>query len=120
MSIDRLLRQPLTVQTVGSATTDAYGNSVPGVTSTFIALGFLEQGVSTEFQTDRDTSVSTWTAHIRVNRLDGAAWVPTVIGPLDRISFQGQIFQVSGVPEHAFNPRLQAVSHLICKLTVVT
>ncbi|TFB96528.1 MULTISPECIES: hypothetical protein [unclassified Cryobacterium] len=121
MSLNQLLTQPLSVQTMGAPTKDAYGDEIPGGLGTpFVVLGFLEQKASVEFQADRDTTVSDWVAHMRVTRLSGATWIPTLIGHLDQITFQGQLFQVNGVPEHAYNPRLQAVSHLICKLVAIS
>ena len=105
---------------MGASTKDAYGDEVPGALGApFVVLGFLEQKSSVEFQVDRDTTVSEWVAHLRVTRLSGAVWIPTVIGQLDQISYQGQLFQVDGVPERAYNPRLRSVSHLICKLVAI-
>ncbi|MBC7594526.1 MAG: hypothetical protein H7288_11410 [Kineosporiaceae bacterium] len=121
MSLNQLLTQPLSVQTMGAPTLDAYGDEIPGALGApFVALGFLEQMASVEFQADRDTTVSDWVAHIRVTRQSGATWIPTVISHLDVITSNGQVFQVNGVPEHAFNPRLQSVSHLICKLVAIS
>ena len=106
------MTQPLTVQKVGFSTTDVYGNSVAGALgSPVAALGFLEQKETIEYLLDRETTVSKWTAFFPAS---------TDVGPLDYINFNSQQFQVSGEPHHVFNPRVGAVSHIECKLTVVT
>ena len=106
------MNQPLTVQKIGFSTPDAYGNSVPApIGSPVAALGFLEQKDTIEYLLDRETSVSKWTAYLPAI---------TDIGPLDYINFNSQRFQVSGEPHHVFNPRVGSVSHIECKLTVVT
>jgi hypothetical protein len=112
MSLHRLMNQPLTVQTVGATSTDSYGNAVLGpVGSPVVALGFLEEKDTIEYQLNRETSVSKWTAYLPA---------ATAIGPMDYINFNAQQFQVSGEPHHVYNPRVGSVSHIECKLIEVT
>ena len=102
----------MTVQTVGTSTTDAYGTAIPGPIGAAVAVsGFLEQRDSVETLLNRETTVSHWHAFLPA---------ATVIHPSDYINFQASKFQVDGEPEHKWNPRTQAVSHIECKLTVVT
>jgi hypothetical protein len=106
------MSQPLTIQMVGAASTDAYGNVTPGaIGGPVAALGFLEQKDTIEYQLDRETSVSKWTAFLPAS---------TIVGPMDYLNFNAQKFQVDGEPHHVFNPRVGAVSHIECKLKVVT
>jgi hypothetical protein len=112
MSIQRLLTQPLTVQSVEGTTTDEYGNTVPTpVGSPVPTLGYLEQKDTIEYLTDRQTVVSKWKAFLPAT---------TAVGPMDYINFESQKFQVDGEPEHLWNPRTKSVSHIECKLTVAT
>ena len=112
MSILALMNQPLTVQTVAGTTTDVYGNSVPTpVGAPVAAVGYLEMKDSVETVLNRDTVVSKWTV---------AFPATTVIGPLDYVNFNAQKFQVDGEPWRVYNPRTKAVSHIQCKLIVVT
>lgn len=109
MSIGRLLRQPLQVQTIGTAQ-DEYGNSIPAPIAVANVLGYLEQKTSKETLLNRDTTVSTWVAYLPAG---------TVVSALDQILFQDQTFQVTGNPWMVFNPRTQAVDHIECELTVM-
>jgi hypothetical protein len=112
MSLARLMNQPLTVQAVGPATLDAYGNSVPGSLGLPVAeFGYLEQVDTIEFVLDRQTTVSHWAAFL---------FAESVVTPMAYINFQGQRWQVNGEPWHVYNPRTRAVSHIKCKLVVVT
>lgn len=112
MSIERLLNQPLTIQTVAGTTTDEYGNTVPTpVGAPVAALGYLEQKDTIEFLLDRQTVVSKWKVFLLAS---------AVIGPMDYVNFNAQRFQVDGEPEHLWNPRTKSVSHIECKLTVAT
>ena len=112
MSLAQMMCQPLTVQKVAGTTTDAYGNSVPtAIGSPVAALGYLEQTDTVEFLLNRDTVVSKWTAFFPAI---------TVIGAWDYVNFNAQKFQVDGNPWRVFNPRTKAVSHIQCKLIVVT
>lgn len=112
MSILRLLNQPLTVQSVAGTTTDEYGNTIPTpVGAPVPTFGFLEQKDTIEYQGDRQTVVSKWKVFLPST---------VVIGPMDYVNFNSQRFQVDGEPEHLWNPRTKSVSHIECKLTVVT
>jgi hypothetical protein len=112
MSLRRLLSQPLTVQPVTDGSTDEYGNPVAGATGNPVAeMGYLEQKDTIEYQTDRETVVSKWTAYLLPD---------SVVTPLAYINFNSQKFQVDGEPWHVFNPRTKLVHHIECKLTVVT
>lgn len=112
MSLRRLLSQPLTIQGVGVATVDDYGNAVPGPAGDPVpVMGFLEQKDTIETVLNRETVVSHWHAFLPAT---------TVIHPMDYINFAAQAFQVDGEPEHLWNPRTRSVSHIECKLTVVT
>lgn len=105
------MNQPLTVQTIGS-TLDVYGNSVPAPVGVPVsAVGYLEQSETIEYLLDRETVVSKWKAFFPPE---------TVVGAKDYVTFQSQIFQVDGEPWHAYNPRTKIVSHIECKLTVVS
>lgn len=112
MSLLRLMTQPLTVQAVGASTLDDYGNAVPGPLGAAVAeFGFLEQKDSIEFVDARQTTVSHWTAFLLAT---------SAVTPMAYINFNAQKFQVNGEPWHVYNPRTQSVSHIECKLTVVT
>lgn len=112
MTLFRLMTQALTVQTMGPTTVDAYGNAVVGALGAPVAVsGFLEQKDTIEFVDARQTTVSKWTVYLPAT---------TAIHPMDYINFNAQRFQVEGEPWHVYNPRTQAVSHIQCKLTVVT
>lgn len=110
MSLNNLLRQPLTIQKIGAGT-DVYGNTIPTALTTPVAgVGYLEQTESVETLNDRDTVVSGF-----------QAWLPagTDINAFDRINFDSQSFEVDGEPWHAFNPRTGETSHIVAKLKVV-
>jgi hypothetical protein len=112
MSIRRLMNQALTVQAMGGTATDEYGNSVPGpVGAPVPELGYLEQKDTIEYLLDRQTTVSKWTAHL---------FSDSTVTPLAYINFNAQKFQVDGEPWHVQNPRTKQVSHIECKLTVVS
>lgn len=112
MSLRRLLTQSLTVQPVSGGGTDPYGNDVPTDHGSPIPeKGYLEQKDTVEYQTDRETVVSKWTAYLMPN---------SAVTPMAYINFEAQKFQVDGEPWHVFNPRTKLVHHIECKLTVVT
>jgi hypothetical protein len=112
MTLFRLMTQALTVQTIVTTAVDAYGNAIIGALGAPVAVsGFLEQKDTIEFVDARQTTVSKWTAYLPAT---------AAIHPMDYINFGGQRFQVDGEPWHVYNPRTQAVSHIQCKLTVVT
>ena len=112
MSLARLMSQPLTVQAVGPATQDTYGDWIPGALGAPVSvLGYLEQEASVELLVNRDTTITTWKAFLPAS---------TVITPLSYINFQAQRFQVDGEPHDVWNPRTKAVDHIECKLVVVS
>jgi len=111
MSLAKLLNQPLSLQRITASTTDPYGNVITGgFGAPVTVLGFLEQVSSTETQVDRDTTVTEWKCFLPTG---------TVIGPLDRITFQGQTFEVIGSPASWWNPRTQTESHFTVALRTV-
>lgn len=110
MTLTRLLSQSLTIQKIGAGTADSYGDIHPMATGSPVpVLGFIEQVTSIENLNDRDTTITTWKAYLPAG---------TDIGYLDYINFNSQKFQVSGEPWAVFNPRIAAVSHIICELVV--
>lgn len=112
MSILHLLTQALTIQSVGPTMTDAYGNAVPGALGPPVAVnGYLEQASTTEFLNARQTTITQWQAYLPAN---------AAIHPMDYINFGGQRFQVDGEPWQVYNPRTATVSHVQCKLVVVS
>ena len=111
MSLARLLNQPLTIQKRGGTVTNVYGDTELGSVGAPVAVkGYLVQSSSLENMDDRDMVVSRWTAYLPAG---------TDIGHLDYINFQSQKFQVDGIPEFAYNPRTEAISHIVCQLVVV-
>lgn len=111
MTLYRLMSQALTVQTVGPATQDAYGDWVPGALGApFAVSGYLAQETTSEFLVNRDTTVTTWKCFLPAT---------TVIGHQDYINFGSQRFQVDGEPHYVYNPRTSAISHVECKLVVI-
>lgn len=111
MTVGRLMNQPLTVQKVGPATQNAYGDWIPGDVGASVATtGFIAQESSTEYLVNRDTTVTLWKAFLPAG---------TDIGHLDYINYQGQKFQVDGEPYHVWNPRTRAEAFIECKLVVV-
>ncbi len=112
MTLRRLMSQVLTVQPVGAASTDAYGNAVLGSTGAAVQeLGYLEQRDTVEYIDGRQTTITKWVAYLTT---------ATVVTPMAYISLGGQRFQVDGEPWHVYNPRTSAISHVECKLTVVS
>lgn len=111
MSLARLLTQPLTISTIVPAGVDTYGNEVTGAYGAPVAVrGYLAQSSSTEFTTDRDTVVGQWVAYLPAS---------TSIGHLDRVSFDGQTFEVDGEPERVYNPRRKFIAYIEARLKVV-
>lgn len=112
MSINHLLRQALSLQSVGPTTTDDYGNSIPGALGTPVTVyGYLEQATTAEYLDARQTTVTDWQAYLPAG---------TSIHPMDFITYGGQKFQVSGEPWQVYNPRTSAISHVQCKLVAVS
>ena len=112
MSINHLLKQALSLQSIGPTTTDDYGNSIPGTLGAPVTVyGYLEQQTTTEYLDARQTTVTRWHAFLPAG---------TAIHPMDYISNNGQRFQVSGEPWQVYNPRTSAVSHVECTLVEVS
>lgn len=111
MSLARLMNQPLTIQQVGVAGVDQYGDEqAANIGAPVAVVGYLDQQTSIEHLNDRDTVVSQWQCFLPAG---------TAVGHLDFINFQSQKFQVDGEPNTAYNPRTRQVSHVVCKLVVV-
>ena len=112
MTLARLMSQPLTVQAMGPATQDIYGDWTPGALGAPVAVkGYLEQTQSVELVLNRDTTITKWVAFLPAT---------TAITPLSVVNFQAQVFQVDGAPWQVYNPRTKAVDHIECKLVVVS
>ena len=112
MSLQKLMNQPLTIQTVSGTTIDAYGNTIPGPLGPPTAtVGYLELKETIEYLLDRETVVSKWKVFLPAN---------TVVAYRDFVTFQAQKFEIDGEPWHVYNPRTQQVSHLEANLTVVS
>lgn len=110
MSLNNLMRQPVTIQKI-TGTLDEYGNTIPAALSAPVAaLGYLEQSESTENMDDRDTVATGF-----------KAWFPlgTDVTAYDRVNFGTQTFEVIGAPWTVFNPRTGVESHLEAALKVV-
>lgn len=111
MSLRKLMNQPCTVQAVGNGT-DEYGNTVPvAVGPPVSAVGYFEQVETIEYLLDRQTVVT---------KTKGFFPEEVVIAPRAWVNFQSEQFQVDGEPWHVYNPRTKLVSHIECKLTVVS
>ncbi len=105
-----MLTQPLTVFPAVT-TQDAYHNEIRGLGAGVPVPGLLQQISSTEFVTDRDTTITQWVAFLPAG---------TTIDPLSRIQYAGQMFEVTGAPEQVWNPRSRIVSHIEARLTEVS
>ena len=111
MSLARLLNQPLLWHQNSTATTDRYGNTLAADTGAPVTVyGFLEQSESVETVLDRDTTVTKWELFLPAG---------TAVTALDRIGFNGQLFEVDGAPWSVYNPRTREVSHVKAHLKVV-
>lgn len=110
MSLPTLLSQELQLQRMNVETLDPYGNKRLSSAPAVIVKGYIEQTSSTENLVNRDTAVTRWTCYLPAG---------TPVGYLDRITFQGQTFQVDGEPHQVFNPRTKSVSHIQAALISV-
>lgn len=79
-----------------TATTDAYGNTVPGAEQRTSYPARLEQLRTEEVVLDRDTVITDW----RVFLPAGAD-----VTPYDRIAGRGHLFEVVGLPAPQMSPR---------------
>ncbi len=110
MSLRRLLSQPLTLYPM-VVSRDEYQNEVRGLGPGQPVQGLLQQLSSTEYTTDRDTTITQWTVFLPAG---------TTIDPQSRIGYLGQTFEVAGEPERVWNPRDAQVSHIEARLTEVS
>lgn len=108
--IGRYFTQPVTVYPaiIGR---DDYNNEVLTLGDGVPTQGLLQQASTTEYTTDRDTTVTQWVIFLPAG---------TVIGPQSQVVYDGQTFQVDGQPERVWNPRTASVSHVEAKLREVT
>lgn len=111
MITDRLLNQPLQIVRRTAGTRDEYGNTVPAFAAPDPTTGFITFTQSMERVNDRDVVVTSRDCFLRAG---------TVIGPLDRVLFEAQSFEVDGEPERVWNPRTGSESHLRVRLATVT
>lgn len=59
MSIQDLMTKPVTIEHIGGATEDTYGNALPSITGTDDVLGYLEPMSETVHLVESDTLVTT-------------------------------------------------------------
>lgn len=95
MSLAGLLAETVTVIRY-VATTDEYGNTVPGAETRTAYSGRLEELATSELVRDRDTVITDW-----------RAFLPATVdlGPYDRIEARGHLFEVVGLPNQQQTPR---------------
>jgi len=110
MISDRLLNQPIQIARRAAGGTDIYGNVVPTFTAPEATTGLITFTQSVERVNDRDVVATYRECFLRAG---------TVIGPLDRVTFQGQSFEVDGEPERVWNPRKASESHVRARLVTV-
>lgn len=107
----RLLNQPLTItRRMTSTTVDRYGNQVATFATPTATTGFLSSSASVERVNERDV--------ITIHR-ECFFQAATLIGPLDRVTYQGQVFEVDGEPERVWNPRTAREMHVRARLVSV-
>lgn len=111
MISDRLLNQPIQIVRRAPGTRDEYGNTVASFAVPDPTTGFITFTQSMERVNDRDVVVTTRDCFLRPG---------TVIGPLDRVLFESQSFEVDGEPERVWNPRTASESHVRVRLATVT
>lgn len=95
MSLAALLSEAVTVVRYG-ATTDVYGNTVPGAETRVTYPGRLEQLSADELVRDRDTVITDWRGFLPAD---------VDLGPYDRIEARGHLFEVVGLPNQQQTPR---------------
>lgn len=95
MSLTNLLSETVTVVRY-EATTDVYGNTVPGAETRTSYRGRLEQLRTEEIIRDRDTVIADWRAFLPAG---------TDITPYDRLEARGHLFEVVGLPAAQHSPR---------------
>lgn len=94
MSLAGLLAETVTVVRY-AATTDEYGNTVPGDETRTAYPGRLEELPTSELVRDRDTVITDW-----------RAFLPATVdlNPYDRIEARGHLFEVVGLPNQHHTP----------------
>lgn len=111
MSLVSLLRQPVTVQTIGVTGTDTLGNETHGVIFSVTTLAFVARTGAEEVSGDQQTQATDWTVFLPVG---------TVITGYDRIASGPLTLEVIGPPEQVWNPRTGVYSHVRLKARSVT
>lgn len=79
-----------------AATTDVYGNTVPGAETRTDYPARLEQLATDEIVRDRDTVITDWRAFFPLD---------ADITAYDRIEARGHLFEVVGLPNQHQTPR---------------
>lgn len=110
MTLDRMLRQQVTIERRSAGTTDAYGNQVATTSATKTLLAYLQPTATTEVLVDRETYLSD---HLLVLPPD------TEIDGSDRVVHDGRTYELVGPPMRRFNPRTRSEHHLECNLRLV-
>lgn len=106
MNLSRLLRQPVTVETVTQdGPPDDFGDPTEQ-TTTATFLGWLWQE-----QTDEDTAGGQ--VERETHRLAIEAAAATVLGGGDRITYRGTVYEIAGPPWLAVNPRTGATEYVL-------
>lgn len=95
MSLLGLLAETATVIRY-AATTDRYGNTVPGAETRTDYPARLEQLRTDELVRDRDTVITDWRAFLPPD---------ADINAYDRIEARGHLFEVVGLPAQQHSPR---------------
>lgn len=112
MTIPFLLTQPATITPRTPGTTkDEYGNTAMVDGTPFDTVGYFEQTQATEVLVDRQTYISDWLIVLHAG---------TPVSSADRITHDGQSFELVGPPWPVWNPRLGVVSHIECRSKAIT
>lgn len=99
----QLINRPcLIVHRLSSTTTDSYGNEIPDE-DLIEAVCELQQQQRTEPGTEGETSDTKWMLFLPAG---------TAITTGDSVEVDGHVYEVTGEPWPARNPRTQAESHI--------
>lgn len=101
------MTRPVTITHRAATDNDIYGNTTDATSGTTTTVGYLEQTAATEVIVDRATYTS---EHLLFLPSD------TTIDANDRTTVDADTFEVIGPPHNVWNPRLQIVSHIECRL----
>lgn len=107
MSLEGLLSETATIIRY-AATTDVYGNTVPGTEVRTDYRARLEQLRTEEVVRDRDTVITDWRVFLPAD---------ADITSYDRVQARGHLFEVVGLPAQQHSPR--GVHHLEVQLRYV-